>query len=70
MGDLGRLVLHIDARPLWESLGALGRLGECLGNTLGGQCLGVCFGAAGGMLREGLGNLQRKTLENARGMLW
>ena len=56
MGDLGRLVLHIDARPLWESLGALGRLGECLGNTLGGgmflRVLWGCLGNASGRLGE------------------
>ena len=52
LGDLGRLVLHIDARPLWESLGALGRLGEYFGGAMLGRVLWGCRGNASGRLGE------------------
>ena len=56
-GRLGRLG-PIHARPLWGSLGGLGRLGECLGILWGGLGgVGEGLGNAWGVLRGGLGRL-------------
>ena len=64
-GGLGRLgeACSVHARPLWGSLGGLGRLGAAwgmLGNASGrlGECLGMLREVRGGLgrLGEGLGN--------------